>query len=159
MPKGVAKNRKFFKSLTANLNDEVKVIVERRVDAMLFTLRIRAWLGKSINGRTPKWVPPPNPPSKKSHLRWETLGSVEKKNKVSFELTNKSTPRKGNFKYAEKLATGWTHVNPSWKITKLVLHNGKYFSTQMPFGLQPFVDLNKLKVKSEIKSLVKGKFK
>jgi len=148
-------NQKFFKKLSARArkiaDDESFIMAHNMKDQLVSRRSMAKGLGKS-----PLWDLP-KPKSGRSHLKWY----VSKAKSGQYSLINNAQNHNDDHYYARHFLTGngW---NPdvvknaggttlSGRPSRLVRVGNKYFSTQMPKGINPWLRLKRVQLKNNIK--------
>ena len=153
--KSVTRNAShFFDKLEKKVQDKADRIIEDHVHLMRDTLRFRFPLGKG-DGRYPRWdyQNDAKEKSKGSYQKWKVVAYGRGK----YKLFNYAQDPATNYAYPINLlsGTGWkTGVNPIHTEGKprLVHHNGKLFSKQMPHGISPWLGRKKTELKNKLKT-------
>lgn len=143
---------KFFDDLSADVKKKADRIIKDHSDMMKDTLRYRFPLGKG-DGRYPRWDYSFDSAqkSKESYKFW----SVHKVRDGVYQLQNTATDPFTEYAYPLALVNGvgWnkhiTGKHGPW--LRLVNHNGKVFSRQMPRGLAPWIGRKKTELKHKLK--------
>lgn len=162
--RSVTKNAShFFNKLEKDIQDKADKVVHAHVLKMRDTLRFRMPLGKG-DGRYPRWdylgSAVPNAQgkqytgdktkSKESYKFWKVAAYEKGKYKL---FNNAQDPATG-YAYPLNLVngTGWRKdISRTGPYDRLVFHNGKLFSRQMPRGLEPWLGRKKTELKKKLK--------
>lgn len=146
----------FFKNLSKEMEAKVDKVLEERTKTMRDVLRYRLNMGEGL-GKYPKhgWMGGPTKQrSHKSYRNWRT----EKRGRLDYGLINDTMAVNG-YNYVKNLAygTGWNKKIRYGKQPFLRLvagGNGKFFSTQMPRGLSPWLYRQKKLTIQQLKEVI-----
>lgn len=149
----------FFKKLKEKSEKIANAIVQNRADVMYTVLRYRFPLG-SYNGkdlgRYPRYdarTKKGKDLSKQSYKEW----SVTPKSNGRITIQNSATAPTNNFSYPLLLLNGSAGGKYKWG-SRVPLGKGKVnamgFSTQMPYGITPFLLRHRDKLKAELKEQI-----
>ena len=151
----------FFDKLEKAVQNRADKIIEDHVHKMRDTLRFRKPLGGAAglgDGRYPRWDATygDKQKSKGSYKQWKVVAYGRGK----YKLFNNAQDPATNYAYPINLiyGTGWRSMRPfhtgkggEKPISRLVHHEGKLFSTQMPHGLAPWLGRKKTELKNKLK--------
>ena len=147
---------KFFRNLTVKATAIASEEAKRMADSMVYILRHRQTF-KVVGGHYPRWDGSNGIPSNRSFDAW----AVTKWGKDYWAITNNAAGYyKGDeFSYPHLLMKGvgapkgWVKGQP--KSIKLVRVGNKYFSSQMPQGITPWVKIKREDLKNKIRKRFK----
>lgn len=154
-------SKDYFDNLAKRTAKKVHVLALAKAESMQYVLTHRMNLGKDW-GQFPKWQP-----TEKEHPR-ESNNSfsgwrVERRDAGVYvlrnDVTNDNAGAWQGYSYVKNLAngTGWSAKALAGVGNRLRPMGSKVFSTQMPYGLAPWLRHKRNELKAEIKRQVGNK--